>query len=129
VKARKDSAPRAMYTRGMRYSQMLIPTVKETPADAVVASHRLMLRAGMIRKLAAGIYTYLPIATRVFAKVANIVREEMNRAGAQEIVMPVVCPGELWRESGRWEAYGPELLRLHDRKNSEFVLGPTHEEV
>ncbi len=113
----------------MRHSQMLIPTVKETPADAVVASHRLMMRAGMIRKLAAGIYTYLPLANRVFKKVENIVREEMNRAGAQEIVMPVVCPGELWRESGRWDAYGPELLRIKDRKGGEFVLGPTHEEV
>ncbi|HEY4219766.1 MAG TPA: proline--tRNA ligase [Myxococcota bacterium] len=113
----------------MRQSQMLIPTVKETPADAVVASHRLMLRAGMIRKLAAGIYTYLPVATRVFAKVANIVREEMNRAGAQEIIMPVVNPGELWQESGRWEKYGPELLRFKDRKGSDFILGPTHEET
>jgi prolyl-tRNA synthetase len=113
----------------MRQSQMLIPTVKETPADAVVASHRLMLRAGMIRKLAAGIYTYLPLAQRVFTKVANIVREEMNRAGAQEILMPAVCPGELWQESGRWDQYGPELLRFKDRKGGDFVLGPTHEEV
>jgi prolyl-tRNA synthetase len=113
----------------MRYSKLLVPTVKETPADAVVVSHRLMLRAGMIRKLAAGIYTYLPLGQRVFAKVANIVRDEMNRAGAQEITMPVVCPGELWKESGRWDAYGPELLRIKDRKDTEFVLGPTHEEV
>ena len=113
----------------MRYSQMLIPTVKETPADAVVVSHRLMLRSGMIRKLAAGVYVYLPIANRVFTKVANIVREEMNRAGAQEITMPAVQPGELWQESGRWEQYGPELLRFKDRKGSDFVIGPTHEEV
>jgi prolyl-tRNA synthetase len=113
----------------MRYSQMLIPTVKEIPADAVVASHRLMMRAGMIRKLAAGIYTYLPLANRVFTKVANIVREEMNRAGAQEILMPAVQPAELWQESGRWEQYGPELLRFKDRKGGDFVIGPTHEEV
>jgi prolyl-tRNA synthetase len=108
---------------------MLIPTMKETPADAVVVSHRLMLRSGMIRKLAAGIYVYLPLANRVFAKVANIVREEMNRAGAQEITMPAVQPAELWQESGRWEQYGPELLRLKDRKGGDFVVGPTHEEV
>ncbi|OGQ20635.1 MAG: proline--tRNA ligase, partial [Deltaproteobacteria bacterium RBG_16_71_12] len=109
--------------------QALIPTVKETPADAVVASHRLMLRAGMIRKLAAGIYTYLPLANRVFTKVANIVREEMNRAGAQELLMPAVQPAELWQESGRFEQYGPELLRFKDRKGADFVIGPTHEEV
>ncbi len=113
----------------MRYSKLLIPTVKETPADAVVVSHRLMLRSGMIRKLAAGIYTYLPIANRVFTKVANIVREELNRAGAQELTMPAVQPAELWQESGRWEQYGPELLRFKDRKGSDFVIGPTHEEV
>ncbi|HEY1098269.1 MAG TPA: proline--tRNA ligase, partial [Myxococcota bacterium] len=113
----------------MRYSKLLIPTVKETPADAVVVSHRLMLRAGMIRKLSAGIYTYLPIANRVFTKVANIVREELNRAGAQELTMPAVQPAELWQESGRWEQYGPELLRFKDRKGSDFVIGPTHEEV
>ncbi len=113
----------------MRYTQALIPTVKETPADAVVVSHRLMLRAGMIRKLAAGIYTYLPLANRVFTKVANIVREEMNRAGAQELLMPAVQPAELWAESGRWEQYGPELLRFKDRTGGDFVIGPTHEEV
>jgi prolyl-tRNA synthetase len=113
----------------MRYSKLLIPTVKETPADAVVASHRLMLRSGMIRKLAAGIYTYLPLANRTFAKVATIIREEMNRAGAQELTMPAVQPAELWVESGRWEQYGPELLRFKDRKGADFVIGPTHEEV
>jgi len=113
----------------MRYTRFLIPTVKETPADAVVASHRLMLRSGMIRKLAAGIYTYLPLANRVFTKVAAIVREEMNRAGAMELLMPAVQPAELWQESGRWEQYGPELLRFKDRKGSDFVIGPTHEEV
>jgi prolyl-tRNA synthetase len=113
----------------MRYSQLLIPTVKETPADAVVISHRLMLRSGMIRKVAAGIYTYLPLGWRVFSKVANIVREEMNRAGAQELLMPAVQPAELWQQSGRWEQYGPELLRFKDRKQTDFVIGPTHEEV
>ena len=113
----------------MRYSKLLIPTVKETPADAVVVSHRLMLRSGMIRKLSAGIYTYLPIANRVFTKVANIIRDELNRAGAQELTMPAVQPAELWQESGRWEQYGPELLRFKDRKGNDFVIGPTHEEV
>ncbi len=113
----------------MRYSKLLIPTVKETPADAVVVSHRLMLRAGMIRKLSAGIYTYLPMATRVFSKVAQIIREELNRAGAQELTMPAVQPAELWQESGRWSQYGPELLRFKDRKGGDFVIGPTHEEV
>ena len=113
----------------MRYSKLLIPTVKETPADAVVASHRLMLRSGMIRKLAAGIYTYLPMANRTFTKVANIIREELNRAGAQELTMPAVQPAELWQESGRWEQYGPELLRFKDRKGADFIIGPTHEEV
>jgi prolyl-tRNA synthetase len=113
----------------MRYSRMLIPTVKETPADAVVVSHRLMLRAGYIRKLAAGIYTYLPLAQRTFTKVAQIIREEMNRAGAQELLMPAVAPAELWQESGRWDQYGPELLRFKDRKGGDFIIGPTHEEV
>jgi prolyl-tRNA synthetase len=113
----------------MRYTKLLLPTVKETPADAVVVSHRLMLRAGFIRKLAAGIYTYLPLAQRTFTKVANIVREEMNRAGAQELLMPAVAPAELWQESGRWDQYGPELLRFKDRKGGDFIIGPTHEEV
>jgi prolyl-tRNA synthetase len=113
----------------MRYSRLLIPTVKEVPADAVVVSHQLMMRAGMIRKVAAGVYTYLPLGWRVFQKVANIVREEMNRADAQEILMPAVQPAELWQESGRWGQYGPELLRFKDRKAAEFCIGPTHEEV
>ena len=113
----------------MRASQLLIATVKETPADAEVISHQLMLRAGMIRKLAAGLYTWLPLGLRVLRKVENIVREEMNRAGAQEVLMPSVQPAELWEESGRWEKYGPELLRLKDRHNREFCYGPTHEEV
>jgi len=113
----------------MRYSNYFIPTVKETPADAEVISHQLMLRAGMVRKLAAGIYNYLPLGLRSIRKVENIVREEMNRAGAIEILMPTVIPAELWQESGRWEQYGKELLRFKDRKDGQFCLGPTHEEV
>ncbi len=113
----------------MRYSQYFIPTVKETPSDAEVVSHQLMLRAGMIRKLAAGIYNYLPLGLRSIRKVENIVREEMNRAGAIEILMPAVQPAELWQESERWEKYGKELLRFRDRKDAEFCMGPTHEEV
>jgi prolyl-tRNA synthetase len=113
----------------MRYSQYFIPTLKETPADAEVVSHQLMLRAGMIRRVAAGIYNYLPLGLRSVRKVENIVREEMNRAGAIELLMPMVTPAELWQESGRWEKYGPELRRIRDRKEAEFCLGPTHEEV
>lgn len=113
----------------MRYSRMLIPTLKETPAEAQVVSHRLMLRAGMIRKAAAGVYSYLPLGWRVFEKVSRIVREEMDRAGAQELHMPMVQPAELWEASGRWGKYGAELLRFKDRKGGEFCLGPTHEEV
>ena len=113
----------------MRASQFLIATVKETPSDAVVISHQLMLRAGMIRRLSSGLYTWLPMGLRVLRNVERIVREEMNRACAQEVMMPVVQPAELWQESGRWQDYGPELCRLHDRHNNEFCLGPTHEEV
>ena len=113
----------------MRYSQYLLNTVKETPADAEVISHQLMLRAGMIRKVAAGIYSYLPFGLKAVRKVEAIVREEMNRAGAIELLMPMVTPAELWQESGRWGQYGKELLRLKDRKDTEFCLGPTHEEV
>ena len=113
----------------MRYTQYFIPTVKETPADAEVVSHQLMLRAGMVRKVAAGIYNYLPLGLRSIRKMENIVREEMNRAGAIEILMPAVTPAELWQESGRWEQYGKELLRFVDRKDNGFCLGPTHEEV
>jgi prolyl-tRNA synthetase len=113
----------------MRTSNFLIATQKETPADAEVISHQLMLRAGLIRKLAAGLYTWLPLGLRVLRKVENIVREEMDRAGAQEVSMPVVQPAELWQESGRWEQYGPELLRIQDRHQRDFCLGPTHEEV
>ena len=113
----------------MRTSQYLLSTLKETPADAEVISHQLMLRAGMIRKLASGLYTWLPTGLRVLKKVENIVREEMNNANAIEVSMPVVQPADLWQESGRWEQYGPELLRLVDRGDRPFVLGPTHEEV
>ena len=113
----------------MRTTQYLLSTQKETPSDAEVISHQLMLRAGMIRKLASGLYTWLPTGVRVLKKVENIVREEMNNAGAIEISMPVVQPADLWQESGRWEQYGPELLRISDRNERPFVLGPTHEEV
>ncbi len=113
----------------MRVSRFLLSTVKETPADAEVISHQLMLRAGMIRKLAAGLYTWLPLGLRVLRKVEAIVREEMDRAGAQEVLMPAVQPAELWQESGRWNQYGPLLLRLKDRHDREFCFGPTHEEV
>lgn len=113
----------------MRTSQYLLSTLKETPTDAEVVSHQLMLRAGMIRKLAAGLYTWLPTGVRVLKKVENIVREEMNKSGAIEVVMPVVQPADLWQESQRWEQYGPELLRFTDRGDRPFVLGPTHEEV
>ena len=106
-----------------------LSTLKESPADAEVISHQLMLRAGMIRKVAAGLYTWLPTGYRVLKKVENIVREEMNKAGAIEVLMPVVQPADIWQESGRWEQYGPELLRIKDRGNRDFVLGPTHEEV
>lgn len=113
----------------MRTSQYLLSTLKETPADAEVISHKLMLRAGMIRKLASGLYDWLPTGVRVLRKVENIIREEMNRAGAIEISMPIVQPADLWQESGRWEQYGPELLRFVDRGERPLVLGPTHEEV
>ena len=113
----------------MRVSQFLLATVKETPADAEIISHQLMLRAGMIRKLAAGLYNWLPMGLRVLRKVETIIREEMNSSGAQEVLMPVTQPAELWQESGRWEQYGSELLRMHDRHQREFCLGPTHEEV
>lgn len=113
----------------MRASQYLLATLREEPADAEVISHRLMLRAGMIRKLAAGLYTWTPSGLRVLRKVERIVREEMDRSGAQEVLMPVVQPAELWIESQRFQAYGPELLRFKDRHQRDFVLGPTHEEV
>ncbi len=113
----------------MKTSQILISTLREAPADAEIASHQLMLRAGMVRQLASGIYTWLPLGLRVLRKVEAIVREEMDRAGAQEIMMPAIQPAELWQESGRWEHYGPELLRINDRHNREFCFGPTHEEI
>lgn len=113
----------------MRTSHFLLATVKETPADAEVISHQLMLRAGMIRKLAAGLYTWLPLGLRVLRKVERIIREEMDNAGAQEVLMPVVQPAELWQESKRWEQYGPELLRVKDRHERDFCFGPTHEEI
>jgi len=113
----------------MRASQFLIATQKETPNDAVVVSHQLMLRSGMIRKLSSGLYTWLPLGVRVLRKVEAIVREEMNKVGAQEVLMPVVQPQSLWLESGRWQQYGPELLRITDRHDNSFCLGPTHEEV
>ncbi len=113
----------------MRWSRYYIPTLKEAPADAEVVSHKLLVRAGMIRKLTSGIYTYLPLGLRALDKVANIVREEMTRAGAMEISMPMVQPGDLWRETGRWDVYGRELLRIKDRHDRDYCLGPTHEEV
>jgi prolyl-tRNA synthetase len=112
-----------------RFSQALIPTLKEVPAEAQVVSHVYMLRAGYMRKVAAGIYSFLPLGWRVVKKVEDIVREEMNRAGAQEVLMPAAIPAELWHESGRWQKYGPELLRFKDRKGADFLIGPTHEEV
>lgn len=113
----------------MRASRFLIATLKEVPADAEVISHQLMLRAGLIRKLAAGLYSWLPMGLRVLHKVENIVREEMDRAGAQEVLMPAVQPAELWQESGRWDQMGAEMLRLKDRHGRDFCIGPTHEEV
>ncbi|MCP5143843.1 MAG: proline--tRNA ligase [Gammaproteobacteria bacterium] len=113
----------------MRISQYLLPTLRDAPADAETVSHRLMLRAGMIRQLASGIYTWLPLGLRVLRKVEAIVRAEMDAAGAQEVLMSGVQPAELWRESGRWDQYGPELLRFTDRHDREFCLGPTHEEI
>src|SRR5512132_14335 len=113
----------------MRTSQLLLPTLREDPGEAETVSHRLMLRAGLIRKVAAGIYTYLPLGLRIIRKVEQIVREEMNRAGAQELLMPIASPAELWQESGRWEMYGKELLRFKDRHERDFCLGPTHEEI
>ena len=113
----------------MRYSQILLPTLKENSADAEVISHRLMLRAGFIRKLTSGVYSYLPLGLAAIRKVEQIVREEMNRAGAQELALPIVQPADLWKETGRYEKYGPELLRFKDRHDRESCLGPTHEEV
>ena len=113
----------------MKLSNYLIATLKEAPSDAETTSHQLMVRAGMIRKIAAGIYNFLPTGLRVFRKVENIIRDEMNKAGAIEVMMPFVTPADLWQKSGRWDIYGKELLRLNDRAERDFCLGPTHEEV
>jgi prolyl-tRNA synthetase len=113
----------------VRYSRLLIPTLKEVPADAEIASHQLMVRSGMIRQVARGIYDFLPLGRRTLRKVEKIVREELDRAGCQEVMLPIVSPAELWQESGRWDFYGKELLRIRDRHDREFCLGPTHEEV
>lgn len=113
----------------MKTSQLLIPTLRDDPGEAETVSHRLMLRAGLIRKVAAGIYTYLPLGLRVIRKIEQIIREEMNRAGAQELLMPIASPAELWKETARWDYYGKELLRFKDRHERDFCLGPTHEEI
>ncbi|HFB65055.1 MAG TPA: proline--tRNA ligase, partial [Aeromonadales bacterium] len=113
----------------MRTSNYLLATLREDPSDAEIISHKLMLRAGMIRKLASGLYNWLPTGLRVLKKVEKIVREEMEASGATECLMPSVQPAELWRESGRWDEFGPELLRFKDRHQREFCLGPTHEEI
>ena len=113
----------------MRMSQAVAPTLREDPKEAEVVSHKLMLRGGYIRRLAAGIHTFLPLGFRVLNKVANIIREEMNRSGAQEVLMPALLPSELWQETGRWDIYGKELFRVKDRHDREFCLGPTHEEI
>ena len=113
----------------MLFSKILLPTLKDAPQEAEVVSHKLMLRAGMIRKVASGIYTWLPLGLKVLRKIENIVRDEMNASGAQEVLMPMVQPKELWNETNRWEKMGPELLRIKDRHDRDFCLGPTHEEV
>ncbi|OGF51728.1 MAG: proline--tRNA ligase [Candidatus Firestonebacteria bacterium GWA2_43_8] len=113
----------------MRWSKALIPTLKEVPAEAEIVSHKLMLKAGMIRKVASGLYNFLPIGFKVYLKIEKIIREEMDKAGALEILMPIMTPSELWMETGRWNLYGKELVRVKDRANREYALGPTHEEV
>src|SRR5688500_7603361 len=113
----------------MRWSKTLIPTLKEDPSDAEVISHKLLVRAGFIRQISRGIYDYFPLALKVIRKVEQIVREEMDRAGAQELLMPICCPAELWQESGRWVKYCKELLRFKDRHERDLCLGPSHEEI
>ena len=113
----------------MRASHFFISTLKEAPADAEIISHKLMVRAGMIRRLGSGIYAYMPMGLRVIQKIENIIREEMNKAGAIELLMPIVQPAELWQETGRWQKYGPELLRIKDRHDRDFIIQPTSEEV
>ena len=117
------------YSSTMRATQFFLATLKEAPSDAEIVSHKLMLRAGLIKRVAGGIYTWMPLGLRILRKVENIIREEMDRAGAIELLMPSVVPAELWHETGRWEMYGPELLRIKDRHQRDFVIGPTHEEV
>jgi prolyl-tRNA synthetase len=113
----------------MRFSKMFLPTLREAPAEAEIISHQLMLRAGMIRKLASGIYSFLPLGIRGLKKVEQIIREEMDSIGAQELLMPALLPAESYRESGRWDVFGSEMFRLKDRSNRDFCLGPTHEEL
>ena len=113
----------------MRVSKMFIPTLREIPSEAEIVSHQLMVRAGLIRKAASGIYTYLPLGMRVLEKIKDIVREEMNRFGGQELLLPIMQPAELWKETNRWYVYGDEMFRLNDRHQREFCLGPTHEEI
>jgi len=113
----------------MRYSHSMIDTLKETPAEAEVISHQLMLRAGLIKKVASGLYSYMPLGYRILQKIETIIRDEMNRAGALEVLLPILSPAELWQETGRWEKYGDELFRIKDRHERAFALGPTHEEV
>src|SRR5688572_5963751 len=113
----------------MRYSKLLLPTLKEAPAEAQVVSHILLVRGGFIRKVAAGIYSLMPLGVRVVKKIERIIREELDRAGASEVLLPMVHPAELWQESGRWQKYGPELLRFKDRKGAEFCMSPTAEEA
>ena len=113
----------------MRVSQFFLTTLKEAPAEAELASHKLMLRAGLIRRLGSGLYSWLPLGLRVLRKVENIVREEMQAAGALELLMPAIQPAELWQESGRWEEFGPQMLKIKDRHQRDFCFGPTHEEV
>src|SRR5579862_7344054 len=113
----------------MRVSKAFIPTVKETPGEAEIPSHKLMLRAGLMRKVASGFYEYLPLGQKVILKVMTIIREEMERGGAQEVLLPIMTPAELWQETGRWQKYGKELMRVKDRHDRDYALGPTHEEV
>ena len=113
----------------MRASKMFAPTLREVPAEAEIISHKLMLRAGMLRKVASGVYTYLPLAWRTIHKIENIIREEMDAKGGQELLMPAVQPAEIWQESGRWGVYGAEMWRVKDRHDRDFCLGPTHEEM
>ena len=113
----------------MRYSKSGITTSKNIPSDAEIISHQLMIRSGMIKKLASGLYTWMPLGLKVLKKIENIIKDEMNDINALEILMPAIQPSELWKESGRWDKYGPELLRLKDRHDREFCFGPTHEEI